>query len=340
MIKTWIKRGLVATRALQIAGRMRDRQVVILMYHSVMHPDAGQNTLGRIMHRPEVFRAHMEMVARYYDPVSVNDVLRFVRGETNLPSRAVAITFDDGYLDNYETAAPILDATGVPATFYVAVNSIETGRLPWPARLRYAFFSTRFDHWTDHRGINRSLTSGEERERTTLRASDYCATLSGGVQEEFLKSVGAELEVEDQNPGMMMNWDHLRSLAARGHIIGSHTMSHPNVAQISDEQARFELSESKSRLEAGLGSPVVHFSYPCPALTPHWKASTLEICRELGYKTAVTTDGGAVRKSDDPLRLRRAGPTKRIDGLRWSLDCNFLGRTPKEWEPIGYAESI
>ena len=340
MIKNWIKRGLIASRALQIAGRLRDRQVVILMYHSVMDPAAGQNTLGRIMHRPEVFRGQMEMVARYYDPVSMDDVLRFVRGETTLPSRAVAVTFDDGYLDNYQTAAPILESVGVPATFYVAVNCIETGRLPWPARLRYAFFSSRLDHWSDQRGFDRSLASGEERERALLYASDYCATLSGSVQEDFLKSVETELEIDEHNHGLMMNWEHLRSLAARGHVIGSHTMTHPNVAQISDEQAHFELSESKKRLEDGLGFPVVHFSYPCPALTPHWKESTLEICRELGYKTAVTTDGGAVRQHDDPLRLRRSGPTKRIDGLRWSVDCSFVGRAPKVWEPTGYATPI
>jgi peptidoglycan/xylan/chitin deacetylase (PgdA/CDA1 family) len=340
MIKNLIKRGLIASRALQIAGKLRDRQVVILMYHSVMDPAAGQNTLGRIMHRPEVFRGHMEIIARYYDPVSMNDVLRFVRGEGNLPSRAVAVTFDDGYVDNYQIAAPILDSVGVPATFYVAVNSIETGAPPWPARLRYAFFSTRVDHWTDHRGINRSLTTGDEREQAVLHASDYCATLSGGVQHDFLTSLESELKSGEQKHGLMMNWDHIRRLASRGHLIGSHTMTHPNLAQIPEEEARFELSESKRRLEAALGFPIVHFSYPCPALTPHWKESTSEICRRLGYETAVTTDGGAVQRHDDPFRLRRSGPTKRIDGLRWSVDCSFVGRTPKVWEPLGYAASI
>lgn len=341
MIKSLIKRSLVASRALQLAGRLRDRQVVILMYHSVMDPAAGQNTLGRIMHGPEVFRQHMEMIARHYDPVSMDDVLRFLRGEKTLPSRAVAITFDDGYLDNYEAAAPILDGVGVPATFYVAVGCIDTGKLPWPGRLRYAFFSTRSHRWKDHRGIERPLSNGEERERVLLHASDYCATLCGSAQESFVASVETELEVDSQkNLGMMMNWGQLRSLASRGHSVGSHTMTHPNVAQVSDQQARSELSESKRRMEEALGTPVVHFSYPCPALSPHWKESTVEICRQSGYLTAVTTDGGAVHRCDDPLRLRRSGPTKRVDGLRWSVDCSFLGRAPKEWEPVGYAAAI
>jgi len=117
-------------------------------------------------------------------------------------------------------------------------------------------------------------------------------------------------------------------------------MSHPNMAHVSDQQARVELGESKRRLEQALGSPVDHFSYPCPALTPHWKESTVEMCRQLGYLTAVTTDGGAARQHDNPLRLRRSGPTKRIEGLRWSVDCSFAGRTPRVWEPVGYAAAI
>ncbi len=119
----------------------------------------------------------------------------------------------------------------------------------------------------------------------------------------------------------------MRALAARGHAIGSHSTTHPNIAFLSEEQARIELSESKRRLEGVLGAPVVHFSYLCPALSPHWKASTVQMCRELGYQTAVTTIGGSVHREDDPMVLHRTGPAKRLDGLRWSVDCSFMDRT-------------
>ena len=217
MTKSLIKRGLIASHALQWVGRLHDRQVVILIYHSVMDPDSGRNTLGRIMHRPNVFRGHAEMIARYYNPVSMDDVLRFVKGECDLPPRAVAVTFDDGYLDNYEVAAPILERAGVPATFYVAVDCIDTGKLPWPARLRYAFFTTRLARWNDQRGVIRPLNSGQLREDALLQASDYCATLVGSFQEDFVKAVETELEVDPQRQGgLMMNWDHVRALVARG----------------------------------------------------------------------------------------------------------------------------
>jgi peptidoglycan/xylan/chitin deacetylase (PgdA/CDA1 family) len=329
MIKDLIKRGLVASRAMRLAENLSDRKAVILMYHSVMDdPEAQRCTLGRIMHQTEVFRGQIEVIARHYDPVSMDDVLGFVRGEKELPQRAVAVTFDDGYLDNYEVAAPILERAGIPAAFYVTVDCIETGKLPWPSRLRFAFYTTQLREWKDEYGKAYPLSGDVQREKAYLRACDYCATLSGQVQECFVVALETELEIDPAKrpDGLMMNWDHVRSLVKRGHIVGSHTMTHPNMAHVPAECAHIELRESKRKLEEVLGFPTAHFSYPCPALAPHWKRNTIELCRQLGYLTAVTSNSGPVRRNDDPLSLHRAQPTKRVESLRWNVDCSFLGR--------------
>jgi hypothetical protein len=87
---------------------------------------------------------------------------------------------------------------------------------------------------------------------------------------------------------------------------------------------RTELFEAKRRLEQELAAPIQHFSYPCPALQPHWSERTATVSRQAGYATAVTTDAGIVRKHDNPLTLRRIRPTRTIDGLRWNLERAFL----------------
>jgi len=111
------------------------------MYHSVMDdPLQAASTLGGIVHSTKVFREQMELIARDYNTLTLADVLLFVQGEKEPPTRSVAITFDDGYADNFEVAMPVLDQTGVPAAFYVVVDCVENARLPWPARLRYAFY--------------------------------------------------------------------------------------------------------------------------------------------------------------------------------------------------------
>jgi hypothetical protein len=71
---------------------------------------------------------------------------------------------------------------------------------------------------------------------------------------------------------------------------------------------------------------VEHFSYPCPALFPNWTAQTVEESRRVGYQTAVTTSTGLTRPKDNPLELKRVGPTKTLEGLRWTLESAFAGR--------------
>jgi peptidoglycan/xylan/chitin deacetylase (PgdA/CDA1 family) len=124
----------------------------------------------------------------------------------------------------------------------------------------------------------------------------------------------------------MMDYNQVRSLVQHGHIVGSHTMSHPNMAYITEDEAKIELSESKQRLERQLNAAVRHFSYPCPAMTPHWSEQTVAETRSAGYVSAVTTNGGVTQSGDNPLSLKRIRPTKTAEGLRWNLECAFAGR--------------
>ena len=98
-------------------------------------------------------------------------------------------------------------------------------------------------------------------------------------------------------------------------------------SSVQQDQARTELEKSKQHLERELRSPIRHFSYPCPALSPHWNAQTLEQSRAVGYHSAVTTNGGITRPEDNPLALKRIRPTKTLAGLRWNLEAAFAGRT-------------
>ena len=124
---------------------------------------------------------------------------------------------------------------------------------------------------------------------------------------------------------LMMSYDQIRSLAHHGHIVGSHTMTHPNLAYLKEDQARTELEKSKQHLERELKASIRHFAYPCPALSPHWNAQTVAQSRSVGYDSAVTINGGITRCGDNPLALKRIGPTKTLAGLRWNLEAAFAG---------------
>jgi len=327
-MKNLVKSAVLRSGLLQVAGRLRGASAAILMYHSVMEDPASQEAyLGEIIHPREVFRAQMELVARRFRPTSLQQVGHFLSGAGEFPDRAVVVTFDDGYTDNYEIAAPVLNELGIPATFYVTVDSVERRTLPWPARLRFVLRNTKKECWTDSSGKIWPLSNDMECEKALLHSCDECCQLTGSVQEKYVADLSEELDtqVPVESGALMMSYDQVRALEKQGHIVGSHTMTHPNMAYVNPEVARRELTESKQRLEQKLGGPVSHFAYPCPALSPHWTEQTVTASRAAGYETAVTTDGGLAGKGDDPLRLKRIAPSWTVNGLQWSLETGFAG---------------
>jgi peptidoglycan/xylan/chitin deacetylase (PgdA/CDA1 family) len=330
MIKQQLKQALLSSGVLRLAARLRGKGAAILMYHSVLEdPRSVDDSLGGMIHPRAIFEGQMELLAREFHPVSLERVARFVRAEEDLPERAVVVTFDDGYVDNFEMAMPVLDRVGVPAAFYVTVDCVENRRLPWPSRLRFSFRKTAKKEWKDEAAKGWSLGTEHEREAAYLAACDRVAALAGAEQERIVSEMECELGVRlpADTGNLMMTWEQVRGLAEHGHIVGSHTMTHPNLAHVGVEEARRELVESKRRMEAQISAQVVHFSYPCPALSPNWTEQTTGESQRAGYETAVTTSSGLARRHDNPLALKRVRPSKTVDGLRWNLETAFAGRT-------------
>ncbi|MAG62622.1 polysaccharide deacetylase [Candidatus Woesearchaeota archaeon] len=113
----------------------------------------------------------------------------------------------------------------------------------------------------------------------------------------------------------LMDWSQLRELQAAGFELGSHTVEHPHLADLTEEELERELTNSKGQLEDELQQAVRHFSYPYGT----YKSSTTEAVRK-HYGTATTTDMRWLEADDDPLLLPR-------------VDAYYL-REPRRWAPI------
>jgi peptidoglycan/xylan/chitin deacetylase (PgdA/CDA1 family) len=330
--KRWLKKALVRSSILPVASRFFTPAAAILAYHSVVEePQLTDYILGSSRARAH-FERHIETLARKFSPVTIDDVAEFARSGRKLPSRSVAVTFDDGFADNYEVALPILTRYGVPATFYIMVDAVENGTLPWYCRIRFAFNTTKKPSWTyAETGRTYPLSSQTERQAAMPVAWDRGAALSGAEQRVFVEGIERALEIEpahaQEKHGLMMDWEQVRALKKAGHTIGAHTLSHPNVAQVSPDAARAEIAGSKRRLEERLGVPVEHFSYPHPALNPHWSPQTLGITRDAGFKSAVLTTYGSVRSGDGPLAMKRMYTPADLDQFTLNLQTTFLRKS-------------
>jgi peptidoglycan/xylan/chitin deacetylase (PgdA/CDA1 family) len=326
--KLWVKTAVVQGRVMRVAALFAKPRAIVLGYHSVVeNPDETANTI-RISHSRAAFEAQISALARKFNPVTIDQVTAFAAEGKPLPRWSAAVTFDDGFADNHDVAMPILNKYGISATFYIMVNAVESGTPPWYVRLTYAFSKTAVPEWKHpENGRTFDLRKADTKQAGLSAAWDAGAARSGAAQEQLIQQIEEALQVApiDARSGLMMNWDQVRALKKAGHTIGGHTLSHPNLAQVSETEARAEIKGCKDRLEEKLGAPVEHFSYPHPALNPHWSQQTFAITREAGFKSAVLTTPGAVVSGDHPLSMKRLAAGKDPDVLSWRMERVFLG---------------
>lgn len=311
----------------KVIEKAKQPSLLILRYHSILeNPDSFAAAIGRgIIHSADMFEAHMKIIATEFNNITIDDVCKFLNGE-KLPRRSVAITFDDGFADNADVAAPIMNSLNLKGTFYVTTGSIEGTFAPWFIRLRHAFATTDIKYWNIPDGKQRlCLCIPREKYEAFISVSSRCAKLCGQEQDSFIARIEKELETNspEKDGGFIMSRSQIVQLDACGHMVGSHTVSHPNLAHISDKEAFDEIHHSKIHLETILKKNVKHFAYPSPILQPHWNRSTVENTRNVGYSSAVTCTPGIIRVGDCPLSLKRiAIPEDEID-FKWSIETAF-----------------
>src|SRR5260370_11688584 len=144
------RKVFVASGSLRFADNLAVPPGEILRYPSTQdRPEQFADTIGcTSIHATAIFERHMQLIAKRFRAVSMDDVALFLRGDKSLPQRAVAITFDDGYQDNFRVAAPILNRFGIPPAFYLLVDSLHRSKPPSYRLLRPAFMTSPNQHST------------------------------------------------------------------------------------------------------------------------------------------------------------------------------------------------
>ncbi|MGH7681889.1 MAG: polysaccharide deacetylase family protein, partial [Candidatus Eiseniibacteriota bacterium] len=198
----------------------------ILIYHRVN--DEGDPYFGGVP--TAVFERQMEYLASRFHVMALSRLVAALE-ERSIPPNAIAITFDDGYRDNYTNALPILTRYKVPATIFVSTGAIGSTRQLWHDDVFSAFRDTTQPFLAPYGGRATASPLGTipERLRTQREFLTHVRTLREPERSRAIAWLREALRVGPprEAPGLMLSWDEVKEMHRAGIEFGSHTVSHP-----------------------------------------------------------------------------------------------------------------
>lgn len=281
----------------------RRGRLTVFCYHQVLEE---KDLMRRSEPTLEEFKGDLRTIASLFTVLPLSDAVRRLK-RNELPSRAAAITFDDGYLNNHDVAADALEEYGLPATFYIATGKIEMGVM-WNDVVIEAIARcsrSRLEH--DFEGCGHSLETMDERRSRVNEIIESLKYRELDERREIAESF-YRANVEGALPVLMMTPDDIRDLARRGFDIGGHTVRHPILATLSEEDAVREIVQCRDWLEAVTGERPENFAYPNGVPGRDFTDRDASLVRDAGFKSAVSTEWAVATRKSDVFRIPRVGP--------------------------------
>lgn len=272
----------------------------------------------------ESFERQLRRIRKYCNPLALQEgVERLIAG--TLPPRAVAVTFDDGYANNLDIAAPLLRKYDIPGIVFVAVDALERG-IMWNDIIIEAVRLARDKIDAGALGLgplsidesNRLIVKkrliASVQNRPTKERMEMAQSLYSGVTNMPLKR-------------QMLRPDQLSELASAGLDIGAHTMTHPILSTLDNAVALAEIGDSRTWIDNITGKPPALFAYPNGKRGHDYDARHAEMVKSLGFLAAVSADWGCATCDSSLFELPRFKPWEDTDFGFSSRLCKVVAKT-------------
>ncbi|MFZ1086358.1 MAG: polysaccharide deacetylase family protein [Terracidiphilus sp.] len=309
--------------------------LLVLNYHRIGNSENDLFDPGVFSATPDQFDDQIAYLKHHLSLVTLDEALAFIDGtdKEKSPRCRVLITFDDGYLDNYQIAFPILRSHGAQGVFFLATSMVGSCAIPWWDQIAYLMKTARKRQFSlsypadfavnlERNGLEKSLN-------TILKLYKRPDNLT---PKRFLRELAEACEGKDSPERLrrFLNWEEAREMIGGGMEIGSHAHSHQVLSQLEGEKQRQELDDSRRLIMNRLGVEVRVLAYPVGHKIS-FTDQTRRIARESGYKYAFSHYGGAniqgkissydVKRTKICLQSRQRFQTRsavgRFTGLFW-----------------------
>lgn len=293
--RTVLRNAASRVGVLDAIGRLPARAgVVFLVYHRVGGP-AHPWLLPTL--DPAVFEEHLAHLRRRYEVLALEDALRYLRGEDRGPHRAVVVTFDDGYADNYRHALPALLRHRIPATLFLTTGCVGERRLFWWDALGYAAFHTGAG---DPAALYARL----------LRECRAARPWSHGAVQRRIAALGVHVPA-GLGDDLLLCWEQVREMHEAGVAFGGHTDTHPWMAGLPGPERWDELTRPRPWLDRYAPATFRPFAYPNGFYDPELEGMTARA----GFACALTCEVDAPGELVSAHRVGRL--IADVDALRF-----------------------
>jgi peptidoglycan/xylan/chitin deacetylase (PgdA/CDA1 family) len=295
------------------------------MYHRIadMETDPWELAVS-----PRNFEEHLKILRKKYKVISVAELVNCLE-KKSIPPNSVCITFDDGYLDNFSAAKPLLEKYESPATFFISTYYIERQKSFWwdelermilgsqklPAAFSMQIGEESFEfHLYDEEILTDEIRAKQKKwvwtEKPPTRRGELYLALHRRLKplpHEDLRSVMKEIKrwsgYENASKGdSPMRFEHLKKLSSEPLFeIGLHTVNHSALSFHSRETQSREIADNDKALKTNCEKVARMLAFPYG----NYDETTISVVRERELKAAFTTSEKPVTKNSDPFQLSR-----------------------------------
>jgi peptidoglycan/xylan/chitin deacetylase (PgdA/CDA1 family) len=315
-----LARGLLWSGATILLGQLRERDLLLVLnYHRIGNSDDDPFDPGMFSATGDQLYEQISYLKRRVSLVTLEEALAFVDGTSRekTPRCRVLLTFDDGYLDNYQVAFPILRTHGVQGVFFLATGMVGSSHIPWWDQIAFMVKTARKRRFRLRYPADLAVDVDENAMTKSLR--DILRLYKRPENTDaarFVRELAEEAKGDDppRTVRRFIDWNEAREMLAGGMAIGSHTHSHQVLSQLEPEQQRQELAQSRALVRESLGIEADALAYPV-GRTDSFSDQTQRLAREAGYRAAFSFSGGTNMPGDGSLYdIKRVG----VDDQSWS----------------------
>ena len=309
--------------------RMVKRQIhtngdaCVLMYHRVvdnLETDHDHTELGLLVSR-DIFEKQIAYLSRNYNIVTLQTLAEAVKEGRKLPAKSVAISFDDGWRDNFTHAYPILKKYNAPAMIFLTTDFIGTDKVMWFHGVGLVLGSGKLapeqvvsivQSVLDEASCVSPLWLNYPAGATEI-ASDLGLLLENlklldlALVREIVERMTSEAGLSEhdwRDKEWILSWDDVRGMSPDIIQYGSHGQSHQIMTGLAPNELATELFESKAIIEGHIDQPIELLAYPNGNCSP----AVIEQAKNKGYTAAFATDGSDNKGSPPNLfAIRRIG---------------------------------